>query len=325
MTRSAHVPSLVLLAVLCAACRGGGGGGPITVSGYVEATDVRIAAKVGGRLVQFGLSEGDRVTPGQVIALIDATDTELAIATAKGERDAFAADLKLKEAGARQEDIAEARAHLASVEADLDGAQRDLDRMQQLLDSGSGTTKSRDDALTRRDATKAQLAAAREALTRLERGFRPEEIAAARGRLAAAEARIGQLEQQVKDATVVSPVAGVLTEKIAEQGELLGPGSLLCVVNDLADAWLTVYIGEPELPRVRLGAPVEVTTDSGQRRTGKVTFVASQAEFTPKNVQTKDERVKLVYKVKVGLPNDDGLFKPGMPAQAVFAEEVSGR
>jgi HlyD family secretion protein len=107
-----------------------------------------------------------------------------------------------------------------------------------------------------------------------------------------------------------------VTEKIAEQGELLQPGAGLCVVTNLSDAWLTVYVTGPDLGRIRLGQEAEVRTDDGQTRQGKVRYIASEAEFTPKNVQTRDERVKLVYRIKIGLDNADGMFKPGMPAEA---------
>jgi HlyD family secretion protein len=160
------------------------------------------------------------------------------------------------------------------------------------------------------------VAAARERLRRLEAGFRPQEIDAAAARLAAAEARIDQLEQQVKDATIVAPRTGLVTSRLVEPGEILAPGAVLVVVTDLADAWLTAYLGERDLGRIRLGQEAQVVTDDGQSRTGKVTFIASQAEFTPKNVQTAEEREKLVYRVKIALPNGDGLFKPGMPATA---------
>ena len=102
-----------------------------------------------------------------------------------------------------------------------------------------------------------------------------------------------------------------MTEKLAEQGELLARGTGLVVVTDLANAWLNVYVSETDLGRIRLDQEAAVVTDDGQTRRGRVSFVASQAEFTPKNVQTRDERVKLVYKVKVALENKDGLFKPG--------------
>jgi len=288
----------------------------LVASGHVEATDVRISTKVAGRLQTFGLQEGDKIRTGQELGRIDTVDIALSLQQAHAERDQAAADLSLRVAGPRQEDIAGARAQVTQAKADLDGAQKDLDRMQGLLDTGSGTTKSRDDAKTRRDMAAARVQATRDALAALEHGSRPQEIASSRARAAASEARIAQLEQQMKDAVVVSPVSGVVTEKIAQAGELLQAGAGLCVITDLADAWLTVYVGGPDLARIRIGQEAEVVTDDGQSRKGKITYISPQAEFTPKNVQTRDEREKLVYKVKVGLDNQDGLFKPGMPAEA---------
>jgi HlyD family secretion protein len=289
---------------------------PIVASGHVEATEVRVPTKVGGVISRLSFDEGAVVKAGQTLAEIDPVDIRLALAATRGERDQAAADLKLRVAGSRAEDVAEAEAQVSRAAAELDGADKDLERMQGLLASGSGTTKGRDDAGTRRDMARAGLESARERLRKLKTGSRPEEIEAARARLSAGEARLAQLEQQLKDATIVSPVAGVVTEKLVEQGELASRGTALAVVTDLADAWLTVYLAETDLGRIRIGQPVEVTTDDGQKREGTVSFVASQAEFTPKNVQTRDERVKLVYRVKVRLPNEDGLFKPGMPAEA---------
>jgi HlyD family secretion protein len=318
MTRNALYATGLAMITL-AACRGDAKDpNLLTASGHVEATDVRIATKVAGRLQDFGLQEGDAVKTGQVLARIDTTDTALALAQARAERQQSAADLQLRRAGSRKEDIAAGAAQVSQAEADLDGSQKDLDRMQGLLDRGSGTPKSRDDAHTRRDMAAARLRAARDTLARLKNGSRPEEIESARAHVGISDARIAQLEQQIKDATVVSPTTGVVTEKIAQAGELLQAGSPLCVVTDLADAWLTVYVGETDLGRVRIGQEADVVTDDGQSRKGRITFVAAQAEFTPKNVQTRDERVKLVYKVKVGLDNQDGLFKPGMPAEARF-------
>jgi HlyD family secretion protein len=322
--RSIALSSLRALALVfalgaAAGCGAGGGSGRGTTSGHVEATDVRLSAKVGGRIVRFDLKEGDRVTAGTVVAEIDTTDTDLAIAAARAERAAAAAELRLRQAGARREDIAEAEAQVANIRSELAGAQRELDRFQGLLDSGSGATKTRDDAATRRDSLKAQLDAAEQRATRLRRGSRAEEIDAAAARVATADARLAQLEQQRADATIAAPVAGVITEKTAERGELVSPGTPIAVLTNLEDAWLTIYVGGPDLPGVALGESVNVVTDAGDRRTGKVTYIASQAEFTPKNVQTRDERVKLVYKVKVALPNGDGLFKPGMPAEADLA------
>jgi HlyD family secretion protein len=315
MRRSFHL--LVLCAALAvAACAGHDDPNVIAASGHVEATDVRIATKVPGRLVQFTLEEGDKVTEGQTLGQIDRTDLELSLSQAKAEEGQAQADLNLRLAGTRKEDIAEQQARLQSAQVEKDAAERDFDRMQTLLDRGSGTTKARDDAQARRDGAAAQVQASQEALQRMKAGSRREEIEAARARQAATAARVAQIEQQLKDATVTSPVTGVVTEKIAEQGELLQAGAGLCVVTDLTDAWLTVYVTGPDLGRIRLGQEAEVRTDDGQKRPGKVRYIASEAEFTPKNVQTRDERVKLVYRIKIGLDNADGLFKPGMPAEA---------
>jgi HlyD family secretion protein len=307
----------LLIAVLAAvACGTRKDPGTIVASGHVEATDVRISTKVAGRLQSFSLQEGDVVAVGQELGRIDPIDLRLALQQAKAERDQAAAELRLRRAGTRKEEIAEQQAQVQSAQADLEAAERDLERMQDLLGRGSGTTKARDDAQTRRDMTGARLSAMKQALARLRSGSRVEEIDAARARLAAAEARIAQLEQQIQDATISSPLAGVVTEKIAEPGELLQAGSGLCVISDLAHAWLTVYVPETDLGRIRIGQEAEVVTDARETRRGSVSFMASEAEFTPKNVQTRDERVKLVYRVKIQLDNRDGLFKPGMPSEA---------
>jgi HlyD family secretion protein len=322
MRRALGAAVLVPVLVLGVSCRDRKDPGLITASGHVEATEVRISTKVPGRLHSLAVREGDRVTAGQVLGEIDTTDLKLSLGQARAERDGAAAELRLRLAGTRHEDIAELQAQMQSVKADLDAAARDLERMQGLLDKGSGTLKARDDARTHRDTTAARLDAMGQALARLRAGSRPEEIDAARARVAAMEARVAVLEQQVKDATLQSPVGGVVTEKVAEAGELLQAGSLVCVVTDLLNPWLNVYLSEPDLPRIRLGQEAEVVTDDGQVRKGRVTFIASQAEFTPKNVQTRDERVKLVFRAKVGLDNAEGLFKPGMPAEARLRGEA---
>ncbi|MEW6365632.1 MAG: efflux RND transporter periplasmic adaptor subunit [Acidobacteriota bacterium] len=323
MRRVALIPLLIILAT--AACGNDRDKGLIVASGHVEATDVRISTKVVGTVEWFPVEEGDNVSAGQELARLDTVDARLALDVARAERNQAEADLRMKVTGEREEDIKEAAAMVARAEADLDGAQKDLDRMEGLLDSGSGTQKSRDDARTRRDIAASALEAARERLRKLKSGSRPEIIDAARARLSAAEARIAQLEQQIKDAAIRCPVNGVVTEKLVEQGELLSPGTAMVVVTNLTEPWLTVYISETDLGRVRIGQDVDVVTDDGQARKGRVTYIASKAEFTPKNVQTRDERVKLVYKLKIGIENADGLFKPGMPAEARMSAVVADR
>ena len=313
-------PVLVLvlagLGLGVAGCGGRRDAGVIVAAGNVEATEVRVASKVAGRVVVLEVGEGDRVEAGRRLAQVDTVDLALALRAALAERDLAGANLSLRLAGSRAEDIGEAKAALAKAESDLRTTDKDLARFQGLQDAGSGTERALDDARNRRETAAALLEGTRQRLHRLVAGFRVEEIAAARAQAAAAAARVAQLTQQLADAAITSPVAGVVTARPVERGELLAPGTVVAVVTDLGHAWLTAWVAEPDLGLLRLGQPAEVTTDGGQRRDGRVTFISSQAEFTPRNVQTRDERVKLVYKVKIALDNADGLFKPGMPATA---------
>jgi HlyD family secretion protein len=290
----------------------------IIASGHVEATEVTLSSKVGGTLEWFELEEGDTLAQGLEIARMDTIDFELSLAAAEADRLLADSVLRLREAGFRDEEIAEASAQVARARADLDAANRDLRRYQALVDRGSGTEKTRDDALARVEVATENVAAVEARLELLRAGSRPEELDEARARIAGVDARIAQIEQQVIDATVFSPVSGTVTAKLAEQGELLRPGAPLAVVTDLTNAWLTAYITAEDLGRIRIGQTATVITDDGQSRDGTLTFINAVAEFTPKNVQTRDERVKLVYRIKVALDNADGLYKMGMPAVAHF-------
>lgn len=310
----AIIPAAALL--ISPACNNGEDPSIISASGYIEATDVRIATKIAGRLDAFPIQEGDTVAANQDLARVDTIDLKLALSVSAADRDFAAAELRLRLAGSRAEDIAEAEAQVTRATVELDAAQRDFDRLQGLLDSGSGTTKSRDDARARRDGAASTLAGVRERFRKMQSGSRPEEIESARARHAAASARVAQIEQQIADATIASPLAGVLTEKLAEPGELLAAGSPIALITDTGHPWLTVYVSERDLGRISIGGSAQVITDDGQTRDGRVTYVSAKSEFTPKNVQTREERVKLVYRVKIGLDNPDGLFKPGMPAEA---------
>jgi len=316
---------LVLLALLATGCSTQAKSTNIVAAGHVEATDVHVSAKVAGRLLEAPLKEGDMVKAGAPLARVDTTDVEILIRQANADRAQAEADLRLRLAGARKEDIAEMEAQIRGTEADIAGARLDLDRMQGLLDRNSGTAKARDDAKTRLSVLEARRGAQRESLARLNAGSRPEEIEAARARVASFEARIAALTQQVSDAAMTSPADGVLTSRVAEPGELLQVGSPICVITQLSEAWLTVYVTDVDLARIRIGQEAEVRTDGGQVRKGRLTYIASKAEFTPKNVQTRDERIKLVYRVKVGLENADGFFKPGMPAEATFVPVESSK
>jgi HlyD family secretion protein len=291
---------------------------------------VRVAAQVGGRLLEVGVAEGDRVEKGALLARLDTADAELALRRADADRDQALAALRLLQAGARAEDVRQARAQFESAQADvqaaeseLQAASADLQRFEGLLQSNAGSRKQRDDALTRRDVAAARVTAAREraraaseGVARLRAGARTEEIAGARARVAAAEAQIATLKKGVADAVLTSPVSGIVTAKLADAGEMLAPRSPVAAITDIDHAWANVYVDEPVVPRLRLGQPVTLVTDAGQRLQGSITFISPKAEFTPRNVQTAAERSKLVYRIKVSVDNRDGVLKPGMPVEA---------
>ena len=298
----------------------------IHASGHIEATEVRLAAKVGGKLVSLPFWEGDRVNARDVVAKIDTADAEHELDRARAEAQGADARLRLLLAGSRAEDILRAEAELARAEADLAGATLDLGRLEGLADRGTATLKARDDARTRKAMIEKVVAADRAEVAKLKAGPRPQEIEQARAQKAAAEAVVATIEQRIGDATVLAPRDGVITSRATEPGEVLAPGALLYVLTDIVHPWLNVYVDEPSLSRVRLGDAVKVRVDGrNEDFAGKVTYVSQVAEFTPKNVQTPEERAKLVFKVKVGLDNPEGVFKPGMPADAYFATPAGAR
>jgi HlyD family secretion protein len=320
---------VVAMAVL-AGCRGNADDAPLMASGYVEATEVRVAPEVGGRVVEVRVAEGDRVEVGAVIARLSTADTELSIRRAQAERDQAVAQLRLLQAGARPEEIRQAAAQVDSAEADvraaeseLASASRDLERFEALLKSNSGSGKQRDDAATRRDVAAARLEAAKERAraaaenaARVRSGARAEEIAAARARVSALEAQIAIFEKSVADAVLASPVAGIVTSKLIDAGEVVAARTPVVVVTDLDHAWANVYVDEPVVPRLKLGQTVALVTDAGQRLEGTISFISPKAEFTPRNVQTAAERSRLVYRIKVSTDNREGILKPGMPVEA---------
>ena len=304
----------------------------LTASGNVEATEVQVAAEVGGRIVELRVDEGDRIKAGDVIATLDTKDVELQIDRARAERAAAAAQLRLLEAGARNEDVRQAEAQveattseIAAIDVEIGNAQTDLDRFEALLKANAGSQKQRDDAKARVDlarerrrSAEERVRVARASLDRVRAGARQEELEGARARVATVDAQLAVLDKNVRDAQVVSSVPGLVTQKIVDAGELVPPRAPLVVVTDLDHAWANVFVPEPVVPRIALGQAATVRTDAGTSLPGKVTYISPRAEFTPRNVQTADERSKLVYRVKVSVDNSAGTLKQGMPVDADF-------
>jgi HlyD family secretion protein len=323
------VPALVVL--VCSACAPAPPADRIRASGQIEATDVQVSALVGGRLTTVNVAEGQRIAAGDVVAILDTADAALGLARAQAERDQAEAQLRLLRAGARPQEIRQAEAQEASARADASAAAADLkaaevevQRFESLLASRSGSQKQRDDAVARRDvasqrvkAAEERSQAAAEVVAQLRAGARREELDVAAARVAAADAQIAVWQKAIADATVHAPVAGIVTQRIAEAGEIVQPRSPLLVITDLDHAWANVYVDEPAVPRLRVGQPATIFTDAGGAGIGgTISYISEKAEFTPRNVQTAEDRSKLVYRVKVAVDNRDGALKSGMPVEA---------
>ena len=325
--------ALALITVFAAACTKDVPQDRIRASGHVEATETRLAPEAGGRILTLLVKEGDRVKPGDTIVTLDTQDVQLAIDRAKAERAAADAQLRLIQAGARSEDIRQAeaqadtaRSEVAGAKQELTSAQQDLDRFETLLANNSGSRKQRDDAATRRDVARDRIAslesrvkAADEAVAKLRAGARREEVEAARARVNVVDAQIAALEKTMADATLRSPIGGMVTEKLVEVGEVIPPRTPAVVIVDLDHAWADVFVPEPTVPQIKIGQSASVITDAGSTLTGTIAYISPKAEFTPRNVQTADERSKQVYRVRIDVDNKDGVLKQGMPVEAEIA------
>jgi HlyD family secretion protein len=251
--------------------------------------------------------------------------------------------------GARPQEKLDAQAAVDAAQAELQRAQRDWERAQKLYKDDDISTAQFDQYRSRWESATAALNSSKERQALVLAGPRVEQINAAagqvqraRGSLKAAEANsleskrreqeiatrraeierakatLSLIDSQLADTVAVSPVDGVVLVKSADVGEVLAPGTTIVTVGDIEHPWLRGYINETDLGKVKLGSPVKVTTDSykGKTYNGKVTFIASEAEFTPKQIQTQQERVKLVYRVKIELDNSSRELKSNMPADA---------
>jgi HlyD family secretion protein len=311
---------LVLAALAGAACAARSEKTAITASGTIEAIEVDVASKTPGQVLSLAVEEGARVRAGDVLATIDHAVADIQLRQAEAGIDLARAQLTLLRNGARKEDIQQADAALKQAEANLQLAADDARRMRELFRTASVTSKQRDDAEARLTIAEAQRAAAAEALSKIRRLARPEEIRAAEAQLAQAEAGRDLLAKAIADATIVAPAGGIVTHKAVEAGEMVNAGATVVTLAELDSVYVMIYLTEAEVGRVRLGdqADVEIDAFPGRPFPGRVTYISPEAEFTPKNVQTKEDRVKLVFGVKVEIENREGLLKPGLPADAAI-------
>jgi HlyD family secretion protein len=292
--------------------------GVLRISGNVELTEVELSFKVPGRVLSRAVDEGALVKRGEVVATLEDAELKDQVALAQAEAAAAAATLAELEAGSRREEVAQGEALLARAEAEAARVAADYQRQEALFAREVIPKRELEAARAAHDQARASVRERREALQLLRKGARRERIDEARARHAAALARLSTAKERSGYATLSAPISGVVLSKAVEPGEQVAAGTPVVTLGDMGECWLKGYIPETELGRVKLGQRARVSTDSHPGRVfeGKVSFISSEAEFTPKSVQTEKERVKLVYRIKITLANPNMELKPGMPADA---------
>lgn len=289
----------------------------ILASGTVEATEGQLGFQVSGRIEEIRAREGDRVQSGAVLARLDPTEMVARRDQALARIESASALLEELESGFRPEEVAQARAARSAAHQRLLDARRDLDRANKLLEGGAVSQEAYDKAEVAVEVAESQYEQAEQQLKLMESGPRRERIEAQRASLRQAEAALRAAEASLSYMTITAPFDGIVTVRHREPGEIVPPGSPVLTLMNPGDRWVRIYVREDRIGAVRIGTPAEISTDTYPEKSypGEVTFIASEAEFTPKNVQTTEERVKLVYAVKVRIAGDRELdLKPGMPA-----------
>ena len=266
--------------------------------GNFEATEVVISAETNGQLLWFTADEGKRIRAGDLVGIIDTTQLALQQRQILAQR------------ASTRSRVAEVGQQLDALRVQRDIAQRSYERVKRLFADQAATAQQLDQAEQQYKVLAEQIQGAE-----AQQQSVGEDVAST-------DAQLAQIRQRVEKSHVTSPITGTVLASYAKRGELVQPGQPLFKIADLDSMVLRAYITETQLARVKIGAPASVAIDAGSstRRTlaGRVTWVASEAEFTPTPIQTRDERKDLVYAVKIAVPNPSGAVKIGMPADVRF-------
>ena len=289
-------------------------------SGIIEVTEVDVAFEVPGTIAERFVDEGAMVDRGEPIARLDDREYRLQVERWQAARAAAEARYALLTRGPRGQEIAQALAALEAAEADYQVRLRELQRVEELFRRGVVSQAELDRARGVFTAAQSSRNSARARLDMLKEGFRTEEIEQGRAQLREAEKALALAELNLARCQLFAPIAGRVLSKNREVGEVVAPGTPVVTMGDLSRPWLNVYVGERDLGKLKLGMPAWVYVDAYPKQPfpARVRYIAETSEFTPKNIQTQEERVKLVYRVKLEMENKDGTLKPGMPADAVI-------
>jgi len=288
----------------------------IKVSGNIEATEVDVGFKISGRIVSRFFEEGDWVDQGKVLANLDNEDLRNRLDVARATLMSAQARWSKLLAGSRPEEIRQAEANLNQAKFDLENKETQYERMKFLFEKKVVPKETSDNAEAVFKIAKASFQKAEENYLLVKEGPRKEDIEDARAQVEQARASLKLNETQLSYTILHSPISGVVLVKSGEIGEVVNPGTSILTMADIENVWLKAYIPETDLSKVKWGQEVIVTTDLRPKKEyeGKISFISSQAEFTPKQIQTEKERVTLVYRIKVDISNKNRELKPGMPA-----------
>ncbi len=286
----------------------------LKLSGVVEGKEVEVSSRIPGHIKSLYFNEGDRVKKGDLMVLMDCSDYEIQKKQFEAMVESASSYLRLLEKGARIEDIRSAEEALKQSEINLRIAERDWNRAKKLFDEKSITEKQWEEAKAKYDFALAQFRQSEENLKKLKQGAREEEIESARSKLKEAISGLELIKKKIKDCEVRSPIDGMVSLKLREEGEFVSSGAPIMKILNTERVYIYVYFPEKDLGLIKIGDPVEIKIDSFPERRfeGKIVFISPEAEFTPKQIQTEDERVKLVFKTKIEIENREAVFKPGM-------------
>ena len=288
----------------------------IVLSGNIEVTEVDAGFKIGGRIAKLKAEEGEKVEKDKILATLDKVEFENIVSqnvAYLNEKQILLEELK---AGSRREDLEQAKANVSYADAELSKTKKDYERIESLYNNGILSAQQFDSAKKSYEAAVSMHKKSLESFNLVKAGPRMEEIKAAENRVQYAEASLKVAKEKLNDTTIYSPVSGVILKKNAESGEIISPAIPVYTIGVLEKPWIKVYVKEDKLGLIKLGQRAEIKTDSFPNKIyeGTVTYISSEAEFTPKNIQTQEERVKLVFGVKISVENRNDELKPGMPA-----------
>lgn len=290
--------------------------GSLPLSGNVEVTEVDLGFKSSGRLSELLVEEGQRVKKGDRLAVLERAELEGLVNQNRAHLSEMQARVEELKVGSRPQELEQAGAGVRAAGAELVKAKNDYGRAEMLYKNGAISEQQMDAAKRGYDVAMAQHQKAVEVMSLAKEGPRKEELKAAKERIQQATAALRVSEERLNDAVLYAPVSGVVLRKNIEPGETVASGVPVYTIGDLENPWVKVYVKEDKLGLLKLGHKAGVTVDSypGKIYEGKVTYLSSEAEFTPKSVQTQEERVKLVFGAKVSVKNVNDELKPGMPA-----------